>query len=101
VKISLFIICILLAVFSWGAIRQVWAADPCAGGVYANRPALIAECLHQLTIKSGTNDAYPPPIEPPPYPGPEGQPVPDPVTPKPSQTPRPPFVPTAPPEDYP
>lgn len=69
VKIRIIIVLILVVLFSWVAIVQVYAGEKCSGKAYENHPALQAECLHQQNVNQENSSAYPEP-EIVPYPAP-------------------------------
>ena len=70
VKCQVFCALVIILVGMVLLAREASAAVPCSGKPYDGHPALVVECLHQLSI-SGGHDPYPGPAgTPEPYPGP-------------------------------
>lgn len=82
-----------MMLFSWVAIKQVWASGKCDGGKYIDHPALQAECLHQQTVSSSNSGVYPAPDD-----GTEPRPYPEPIV-IPAPLPMPKTMPTEPPAE--
>jgi hypothetical protein len=82
---------ILITLFSWVAIKQVYTGEKCTGRVYEGHMALQAECLHQQTVNQESE--YPEPYveegEPIPYPAPMNTPMPVPTRTMPTEPPPP------------